>query len=44
MSGGMEDKEFSYMDKVAQKMLPTSTNLVVKDMIEREHFGYNKRL
>lgn len=42
MSGGMEDKEFSYLDKVKQKVTPTSTNLVVKDMIERENFGYNK--
>jgi hypothetical protein len=42
MSGGMEDKEFAYLDKVQQMITPTSTNLVIKDMLERETFGYNK--
>jgi hypothetical protein len=35
-------KEYSYLDKVKEKMTPTSTQLVIKDMNEREYFGYNK--
>lgn len=42
MSGGMEDKEFSYLDKIKEKLTPTSTTLVVKDILDRENFGYNK--
>ena len=42
MSGGQDDKDFSYLDKVKNYVTPTSTKLVVEDMIKREEFGYNK--
>lgn len=32
----------SYQDKVKEFITPTSTKLVVEDMIQRETFGYNK--
>jgi hypothetical protein len=42
MSGGQDDEEYSYLDKVKNYVTPTSTKLVVEDMIKRETFGYNK--
>lgn len=45
MSGGMEemaDWDKSYEAKVKKMTQVTSTQLVVKDITERESFGYNK--